>query len=299
VGSATAHIDYDTTPIQSAQVRRSVDVTLDRLSLRKRDDVWQSLSRPHGGFPSSTTVVVADLHQLSGSEQLEYWSAGPSNMAYVFLVRTDSDRRRLRDPEYALRLNDEKFFLLYIEGSSTHGVDFFHTLQNYFRLLVDILGPDRVRSARFAEADSLLWVEFGDGLERGVRWETLPFAARLDFTPVSASAAEHGQSILFLDSHGRELDVDAGALRAVVDSTHGQRIKLQDASERKAAGERFRQVRERSGLSQEELAMRSGIPQESLSRFENGRRDPRMETLRKLAAGYGLEIGDFLARLGE
>lgn len=299
MGSAAAHIDYDTTPISSAQVRRSVDVALDRLSLRKKDGVWQSLLRLQGDFPKATTVLVADLHQLSGGSQLDYWSAGPSNMAYVFLLRTASDRRRFRDPQYALRLNDEKFFLLDIDLASTRGVDFSHTIQNYFRPLVDSLGADRIRSARFAEADSLLWVEFGDGLERGVRFETLPFAARVDFTPVSASASEHGQSVLFLDAAGGELDVDAGALRAAVDPTHREQIELQDALEREAVGDRIRRVRERSGLSQEELSIRSGVPQESLSRLENGRRDPRMETLRKLAAGYGLELGDFLARLGE
>lgn len=296
--AAATRIDYDTTPIRSAAVRQSVDLALDNLSLRKRRGIWGGLSRQSGRFPQSRTVVVADLHQLSSSGQLDYWSAGPSNMSYVFLVRTASDRKRLRNPEYALRLNDEKFFLFDLACEPSAKVAFSASLAEYFRTLVDRLEPDRVRSARFAPADELLWVEFSDGLERGVKWKELPFTAHLDFVPVSASASDHGQSVLFLNDEGREIDVDAGALRAVIDPAHRTEIESQDELERASIGRRLRQLRDEQGLSQEELSARTGIPQESLSRLENGRRDPRLETLRKLAAGYNLELADVLARLG-
>lgn len=279
-------------------MRRSVDVALDRLCLRKRDDVWSALWRAPVVFPHSRTMAITDLRQLTASSRLDYWAAGPSNMSYVFLIRTALDRKRLQDPEFALRLNDEKFFLFDLESAAPAPTNLAATLHEYFRSLVDRLEPDRVRSARFAPLDGLLWVEFSDGLERGLLWRELPFAAQLDFNAVSASASDHGQSILFLDEAGREIDVDAGALRALVDADHRNRLNETDTSERHLVGLRIRQLRADCGLSQEELATRSGIPQESLSRIENGRRDPRLDTLRKLAAGCGVDLQDVLSRLG-
>jgi DNA-binding XRE family transcriptional regulator len=62
-------------------------------------------------------------------------------------------------------------------------------------------------------------------------------------------------------------------------------------------GARLRTVREGLGLSQLELSRRSGIAQESLSRIETGRRDPRLGTLQRLARGLGLSLEQLMGRL--
>lgn len=63
------------------------------------------------------------------------------------------------------------------------------------------------------------------------------------------------------------------------------------------AGRMVRYARRRSGLTQRQLAAKSGIPQESIARIERGRVDPRLGTLDRLleACDYGLEA---LPRLG-
>ena len=52
-------------------------------------------------------------------------------------------------------------------------------------------------------------------------------------------------------------------------------------------------VRKRAGLTQAELARRAGTSQPVISAYEHGRRDPSIETLRRLvrAAGAELELG--------
>lgn len=50
-----------------------------------------------------------------------------------------------------------------------------------------------------------------------------------------------------------------------------------------------RWVRESRGLTQGELATRSGVSQNSVSRIETGKRKPHKGTLKKLAAALGLE----------
>ena len=63
------------------------------------------------------------------------------------------------------------------------------------------------------------------------------------------------------------------------------------------AGRMVREARGRAGLTQRQLAARSGIPQETIARIERGRADPRMNTLDRLLAAceFGLEV---MPRLG-
>ena len=63
------------------------------------------------------------------------------------------------------------------------------------------------------------------------------------------------------------------------------------------AGRMVRYARRRAGLTQRQLAAKSGIPQESIARIERGRVDPRVGTLDRLleACDFGLEA---MPRLG-
>ena len=159
------------------------------------------------------------------------------------------------------------------------------------------VGSGRVAEAKFLALDSVLYLQFEDGLERAVRWSDLPFARRLDFTPVRASAGPGGESVVLVDESGRQFDVSTESLRAALDEGYRSRLLSEDDSERKVVGAKIRAIRESVGLSQMELARRSGMAQESLSRVETGRRDPRLGTLQRLARGMGLSLDQLLERL--
>lgn len=157
--------------------------------------------------------------------------------------------------------------------------------------------PDRVLIARFCAFDSILWLQFGDGLERAVRWSDLPFARELAPVPATASAGLGGESVVLADASGSEITVSASSLRACLDEQYRAKLESDDESERKIVGARIRAARESASLSQQELSRRSGIAQESLSRIETGRRDPRLGTLRRLAKGLGLSLDQLMERL--
>lgn len=55
-------------------------------------------------------------------------------------------------------------------------------------------------------------------------------------------------------------------------------------------------ARRKAGLSQRELAKRSGVPQPTIAAIEAGRQDPRVETLRKVlrSCGHELEVAPVL-----
>ena len=59
-------------------------------------------------------------------------------------------------------------------------------------------------------------------------------------------------------------------------------------------GQRVRMLRRARHLTQRELARRTGLAEPFLSRIENGRAQPSVRTLERLANGLGLAIGDLL-----
>jgi len=55
----------------------------------------------------------------------------------------------------------------------------------------------------------------------------------------------------------------------------------------------LRRLRLHKGWSQQDLAGKSGVGQDTISGIESGRREPRPSTLRKLAQALGVEVADF------
>lgn len=58
--------------------------------------------------------------------------------------------------------------------------------------------------------------------------------------------------------------------------------------------ERLAEVRKEQGLSQEQLAERSGVCRVSIARYETGKLNPTLNTLEKLAAALGTSVGELV-----
>lgn len=54
-------------------------------------------------------------------------------------------------------------------------------------------------------------------------------------------------------------------------------------------------IRKSKGLSQREVACRVGISQPSYSNIENGKHDPTLKTLRRIAVALECSISDLIA----
>ena|ERR1035437_1635462 len=67
----------------------------------------------------------------------------------------------------------------------------------------------------------------------------------------------------------------------------------------KEFSDRLRDERERKGLSQSELAARSGLQPSAISHFETGNRGPSFENLKKLADALSVTIDYLLGRTEE
>lgn len=64
-------------------------------------------------------------------------------------------------------------------------------------------------------------------------------------------------------------------------------------------GERLRKVREDKGLSQSDLAHKTGFQPSAISHFESGRRSPSFENLKRLADALSVTIDFLLGRESE
>ena len=64
---------------------------------------------------------------------------------------------------------------------------------------------------------------------------------------------------------------------------------------RKLVGANFARIRRERGLTQEQVAERSGFSQQYLSGLESGRRNPTIVTLYELATALGVDHLDLVA----
>jgi XRE family transcriptional regulator, fatty acid utilization regulator len=61
-------------------------------------------------------------------------------------------------------------------------------------------------------------------------------------------------------------------------------------------GARLRWIRERRGLSMQELGKKAGVNPVTVGRLEKGRRPAQLETVRKLAEALEVEVEELLVR---
>lgn len=59
-------------------------------------------------------------------------------------------------------------------------------------------------------------------------------------------------------------------------------------------GKNIRENRKRMGLSQKELGERLGVSQQHIAQYENGKRIPKIETMRKIATALNISINDLM-----
>ena len=59
-------------------------------------------------------------------------------------------------------------------------------------------------------------------------------------------------------------------------------------------GQRIRELRQKQGLLQDELARKSGLSSSALSNFEQGRRRTSLDCLKKISRALGISISDLI-----
>ena len=67
-------------------------------------------------------------------------------------------------------------------------------------------------------------------------------------------------------------------------------IEAEQKNTRRSVIEQYVQCRKMQGMTQEELAKRTGIPRSNITRFESGSYNPSLELLVRIAAALGMNL---------
>lgn len=73
-----------------------------------------------------------------------------------------------------------------------------------------------------------------------------------------------------------------------------ERDRAREVAVQQAVGARIRALRQERGLSQDEFAARVGIHRTHPNKLENGKIDPRLSTLVRVADALGVSVGELL-----
>jgi len=316
----------DSSAVESPSLRREIRDALDRVAtLTLREGAFRPDSWLHQSREAEPILLLADLTVLD--EALAAPAHGPWAAAFrgrptwtVAFLRTPEDRARAHRTESIFRLLDGRLTLLpdpESKGSGDPG-----RLPRWLQTIVGLLEAQallEVRplppSAPGSEATALprLLLRFGDD------WTVTVPAARLlpALGSLGASATEHGGRPHLLweaaqpgpggrtlevpsrDGPERDLSLDGATLRKALGSSAGSggldtTESVPDPGAAPSTGTRIRAARTAQGISQMDLAQRSGFHQAVISNLERDVHDPRLDTLRRVATGMGLSLTELL-----
>ncbi|MFO7893957.1 MAG: helix-turn-helix transcriptional regulator [Longimicrobiales bacterium] len=96
-------------------------------------------------------------------------------------------------------------------------------------------------------------------------------------------------------SDGAVEEVPWDFVRHFTDPGYRERSEAAAGRGRRTFGERLRELRDRSGFTQGELAARAGLNRVTIARYETGEQMPRYSTLVALADALGRPVDQLLA----
>lgn len=289
-------IPIDWSQVRSEQVRSRIGDALRDLG-RSPDPsprFWRSLGGERSSEEPRNVLVLADLSEcarLFRAASPHAWASSLRTIRplIVALVRGVRDRDLAAEVDEIARTSGGRFLVCDLGSGSAA-----ETAACVARALAG-LDPHAVRDVRYSVEERSLWLEFGDGLEGSLRWDALPIGDRAAaLRPETATVADGGASVQVLRADGDVFDIDASSLRALLDDTHARRLAADAGSSAAELGRRLREHRTATGLTQVDLAAKSGLEQALISRLESGRHRPRFDTLEKYAGGLGMTVSDLL-----
>jgi DNA-binding XRE family transcriptional regulator len=145
-----------------------------------------------------------------------------------------------------------------------------------------------------------------DQPEHGIAYESLTMALGIIVERIQSLPADDKDDLykLMLElpkaSCAEELESVVVTMREILDQAPVTVRPVEMNDEAPGAGlqkwldfvsERIRTLRKSAGLTQEELAAKSGLPQSHISRLEAAKHSPTRMTLEKIAQALGVEIG--------
>ena len=136
-------------------------------------------------------------------------------------------------------------------------------------------------------------VSFADGCEGNVPFEVIPGVKNnLDLINIELP---NPFEIIVNKSDGSNIELPWDFLRRYCDSTYGEKVEKIAIESMKSLGKRIRTIREKSKLTQSELASVAGIGRITEVRIEAGEQSPRYATLKSIADALKCQFTDLIS----
>lgn len=102
-------------------------------------------------------------------------------------------------------------------------------------------------------------------------------------------------AVILRNAQGETVELPWDFARHYCDASYRPRVEAVATAGKQSMGGRIRQLRQATGMTQEELAAGAGIGRVTLVRIERGEQSPRYDTLVALAAALGRPLAALLA----
>lgn len=160
-----------------------------------------------------------------------------------------------------------------------------------------IVLPEAARMMTRVDVDKehrWLRVWFADGLSAIVPAEEIERAGRPVTLDLSQVKLLDPYVILIANTEGGIEEVPWDLIRHYCDAEFSRSEQRKDELSRRALGARLRRLRERAGLTQNDLADKAKVGRATISRIENGRMYAHTATLRRLAKALDIDLVDLI-----
>jgi transcriptional regulator with XRE-family HTH domain/Zn-dependent peptidase ImmA (M78 family) len=141
--------------------------------------------------------------------------------------------------------------------------------------------------------DREVTVEFNDGTVVNLEISSLlPFATNMEISKLNSHSLTYNPYEIMVNLNGKEVEIPWDKIRVLTDMDFGKFVAEKAEEQARLIGVKLKRLRERKGIKNIELAERSGIAAQTISRIEKGHTDVGFSTLRKLLACMGYSLKD-------
>lgn len=286
----------DLTGIGQRMFREKVRDTLHDIEggLPEAADFWKSFLTADAHTGSQATLVLTDLWPLVRRferKDVHEWTASVRRTRpyFVAFVRTARDQACAAMIDDVVRASDMRL-------NVCNDASDWALVAECLSAGLSSVRPDGVVEARYLSAVDALWVQFGDGWTGILTWQALELEDLRDsLVPESATVSSTHTAIEIATVAGDLFEIDSAAARALLDADFSDRLRESAQESDEALGAHVRRARLTAGLTQPTLGERTGLDQAVISRIERGRVRPRIDTIRRLAAGLDLTVSELLS----
>ena len=296
--TASSKVSFDVTEVKREDTRACLKESVETSGYASKeiDNFWDRfLRQTESRRIPQNSLVISDLARIVRNYLdlgAHRWvsSVRRARPYFVALVRTKHDVR------YAFLIDDlmrHSDFRLTV----CRGLECEDEMRECLNEALAALDPESVVEVRFSLArPDELWVEFGDGLSGFASWNALGIDNVIEnLVAESATVGSRGKTIELTATDGGLFEIDSVSIRMVLDRAFARDVSERARVSDEAVGQHVRAARKSACLTQTALGERAGLDQAVISRLEQGRHQPRVDTLRRVATALEMKLPELLS----